>query len=423
MPPTKQQQQRSPLPSSPSSFSPSPFTPSPPPVPSVRLALPRPHVLLVTLDRPAALNAVTRAQHRALARLWDWYDAEPSLRCAVLTGAGRRAFCAGADLKEWDAALSGARGEYGDGGADGGADGGGGGDVSGDDGGDNGDGGDRGDRGGGGGGEIIQDGTGQRGPAVTTTTNTETTTTRRRQQQQQQKQRQGRRRRRGPTLPPSGFGGLSNRGGKKPVIAAVAGLCLGGGMEMALGCDLVVASRARAAFALPEARIGVIAVAGALPRLARAVGRHRAMEMALVASAGRGYYTAAEMRDWGIVNEVVDDDDDEDDEDDDNEEGEGEGDGEDGSKGKRKGKRKGKKYGAVVEAGLRWAEDIASNSPDAVIASREGIKLGWEGVNPEVATDLLAKGWYARIEGGENMVEGVRSFVEKRKPVWKNSKL
>ena len=197
-------------------------------------------------------------------------------------------------------------------------------------------------------------------------------------------------------MPVAGFGGISNRGGKKPVIAAVDGICFGGGMEMALNCDLVIAS-AKSTFALPEVGVGVVALAGALPRLARDVGRHRAMEMAL---SGRRY-SAEEMRAWGLVNEVVVASESPD----------------------TKTTGNGEHYSPVVDAALKWADRIAANSPDAVIVSREGVKLGFEGVSPEVATDILTKGWFARIEGAENMVEGVRSFVERRKPVWKDSKL
>ncbi|KAI1168390.1 enoyl-hydratase [Nemania serpens] len=273
----------------------------PPPVPNVIVTFPAPHVLLATLNRPKALNAIPRPQHFALEQLWEWYDAEPSLRCAVITGAGR-AFCAGQDLKEWN-------------------------DLN-------------------------------APPSASSPPRTRT------------------------RMPSAGFGGLSNRGGAKPVIAAVNGICFGGGMEMAINCDLVVAA-AGATFGLPEVTIGVIALAGALPRLVRSVGRQRAAEMAL---AGKSY-SAAEMRSWGLVNEVV-------------EEG-----------------------GDVVGAALKWAARIAANSPDAVIVSREGLKLGWEGVGPQQGTDLITNGLFARIEGGENFVEGVRSFNERRKPVWKDSKL
>ncbi|KAF2973441.1 hypothetical protein GQX73_g108 [Xylaria multiplex] len=274
----------------------------PPPVPNVIVSFPAPHILLVTLNRPKQLNAIPRPQHFALDRLWGWYDEEPSLRCAVITGTGR-AFCAGQDLKEWN----------------------------------------------------------ENNKASASNTNTDTSSSR---------------------MPAGGFGGLSNRGGKKPVIAAVNGVCFGGGMEMAINCDLVIATE-KATFGLPEVTIGVIALAGALPRLVRSVGRQRASEMAL---SGKNY-PAAEMLSWGLVNEVTND-------------------GED-----------------VVAAALKWAARIAGNSPDAVIVSRQGLKLGWEGVGPEQGTELIMKGWYARIEGGENFVEGVKSFNERRKPVWKDSKL
>ncbi|KAK4130699.1 ClpP/crotonase [Trichocladium antarcticum] len=279
-----------------------------PPVPHTTLSQPAPHVLLVTLARPAALNAIPTAQHTALAALWRWFDAQPSLRCAVVTGAGR-AFCAGADLREWDAAAGSADGNGGGGGAGGAA------------------------------GGVVGD----------------------------------------------GFGGLSNRagGGRKPVVAAVNGLCYGGGMEMVVNCDVVVADGVRARFGLPEVTRGVVAVAGALPRLVRTVGRQRAAEMVLL---GRVGYTAAEMKSWGVVNFVV-------------------------------------AEGEVVAEAVRVAAEIAANSPDAVVVSREGLRLGWEGIGPEAGTEVLARGMYGRIDAGENMREGVRSFVEKRRPVWKDSKL
>ncbi|KAI6083816.1 enoyl-CoA hydratase/carnithine racemase [Hypoxylon rubiginosum] len=288
---------------------PSILTSPPPDVLHTLVSFPAPHVLLVTLNRPAQLNSIPRPQHFALEKLWDWYDAEPTLRCAIITGAGR-AFCAGADLKEWDSINS------------------------------------------------SSPSPSPSSPATYVKPEAR--------------------------FPRSGFGALSNRAGLKPVIAAVHGVCFGGGMEMAINCDMVIAS-SKAQFALPEVTIGVIALAGALPRLARCVGRQRAAEMAL---SGKRY-GAKEMYGWGLVNEVVEE------------------------------------AGAeeTVKAALVWAQRIAGNSPDAVVVSREGLKLGWEGVGPEVGTDVLLKGWYHRMDRGENMVEGVKSFVERRKPVWKDSKL
>jgi len=263
--------------------------------------------MLVTLNRPAQLNAIPSSQHAPLDGLFRWYDAQPSLRCAVVTGTGR-AFCAGADLKEWD----------------------------------------------------------QRNAASAS---------------DPEAAARARASGGGLRLASGGFGGLSNRVGKKPVIAAVNGLCLGGGMEMVVNCDLVVAA-ANATFGLPEVKRGVVALAGALPRIVRIFGRQRAAEMAFT---GRTF-TAKEMEAWGLVNRVVD-------------------------------------QAELVGAAVRLAETIADNSPDSVIVSKEGLRLGWEGIGPELGTELLEKGLYGRLVAGDNTREGVRSFVEKRKPVWQDSKL
>lgn len=153
---------------------------------------------------------------------------------------------------------------------------------------------------------------------------------------------------------------------------------------MVLNADMVIAS-SKAYFGLPEVQRGVVAWAGALPRLGRIVGRQRAMEMALT---GRKI-SAEEAERWGIVNEVV---------------------GDDGGKG-------------VVERAVEVAVQIAGNSPDAVLVSREGVKLGWEGIGVEEATEMLMEGWSEKLNQGENIREGLRAFVEKRKPVWRDSKL
>ncbi|KAL4965605.1 enoyl-CoA hydratase/isomerase family protein [Aspergillus stella-maris] len=187
-------------------------------------------------------------------------------------------------------------------------------------------------------------------------------------------------------LPPSsGFGGLSRRSGKKPIIAAVNGLCLGGGCEMITNTDIVIASEG-AFFGFPEVQRGVVAWAGALPRIVRTIGKQRAMEMVLT---GRRV-SAREAERWGFVNEVV---------------AGGDGDGE------------------VVRRAIEVAGVIAGNSPDAVIVSREGVKMGWEGLGAEEASRLLAEGWEKKLNAGENIKEGLKAFVEKRKPVWKESKL
>lgn len=183
-------------------------------------------------------------------------------------------------------------------------------------------------------------------------------------------------------MPASGFGGLSRRAGLKPVICAVNGHCLGGGCEMVINADMVLAS-SQAVFALPEVKRGVVALAGALPRLVRTVGRQRAMEMALT---GRNV-SAVEAEKWGLVNEVVELPD------------------------------------HVVDRAVRIALAIAQNSPDAVIVSREGVRIGWEGVGAEDGTRLLTELWARRLYSGDNLKEGVKAFVEKRKPRWVDSKL
>ena len=184
-------------------------------------------------------------------------------------------------------------------------------------------------------------------------------------------------------MPPSGFGALSRRQGRKPIIAAVNGLAYGGGTEIIVNCDLVVAAK-KATFGLPEGKRGVVAIAGALPRIIRTIGRPRATEMALT---GRTV-PAQEALEWGLINKVVGDED-----------------------------------GEVVNAAVEYAKMIAANSPDAVIVSREGLKMGWESVGAEEGSRLLQENWYPRLAAGENMKEGVRAFVEKRKPKWKAAKL
>ncbi|GME51793.1 hypothetical protein GTA08_BOTSDO10422 [Neofusicoccum parvum] len=180
-----------------------------------------------------------------------------------------------------------------------------------------------------------------------------------------------------------GLAGLPRRRGRKPVIAAVNGICMGGGFEMTVNCDLVVAAR-KAVFALPEVKRGIAAVAGSLPRLTRIIGKQRAVEMALT---GRNV-TAQELHCWGLVNRVT-------------------GDGE----------------GEVVRAAVELAEEICRNSPDGVMVSKEGINLGWEKASVEDGSALLIEGWYGKLMAGANFKEGIRAFAEKREPQWVPSKL
>src|SRR5271169_1616684 len=103
-----------------------------------------------------------------------------------------------------------------------------------------------------------------------------------------------------PTVPGRGFGGIVEQPPRKPVIAAVEGYALAGGFELALSCDLIVASD-QAKFGLPEVKRGLVAGAGGLLRLPRRVPYHLAMEIALTGE----HYTAARLHQAGLVNEIV----------------------------------------------------------------------------------------------------------------------
>ena len=79
--------------------------------------------------------------------------------------------------------------------------------------------------------------------------------------------------------------------------------------------------------------------------------------------------------------------------------------------------------GGVVQLAVQWAEEIGKYSPDSVIVSKEGVELGWECIGVEEGSQTLIDGLWKRIEGGENMTEGIRAFVEKRSARWVDSKL
>jgi enoyl-CoA hydratase/carnithine racemase len=177
---------------------------------------------------------------------------------------------------------------------------------------------------------------------------------------------------------------LSRRTGKKPIIAAVNGLAYGGGCEAVVNCDLVFASADHASFGFPEVKRGVFASAGALPRIMRIIGKQRAMEMALT---GR-VISAREAKKWGFVNDIV------------------EG-----------------KAAEVVAKAVEVAQIIAANSPDAVIVSRQGVMMGWEGGSVEEGSRLFVETFGPRLAKGANIKEGLKAFVEKRVPHWTDSKL
>jgi crotonobetainyl-CoA hydratase len=178
-----------------------------------------------------------------------------------------------------------------------------------------------------------------------------------------------------PELPPTGFCGLTSRYDlNKPVIAAVNGFALGGGFELALACDIIIAAE-HARFGLPEPRVGLIAGAGGVHRLPRHIPLKIAMGMMFTAKP----ISAADAHKWGIVNEVV----------------------------------PAKELMATAE---RWAGEIMECSPLAIQATKEAA-LGGLG-KPYVEA---LNGHYPTVNKlfhSKDAIEGPLAFSQKRKPNW-----
>jgi len=181
--------------------------------------------------------------------------------------------------------------------------------------------------------------------------------------------------------PKSGFAGLTQRFDlDKPVIAAVNGIAMGGGFEIALACDLIVAADT-AVFALPEPRVGLAALAGGLHRLPREIGTKRALGMILT---GRRV-SAAEGLALGFVNEVV-------------------------------------PAAGLMAAARRWAETIMEVSPMSVRASKQAVYRGL--AEPTLEDALKNQMRYpavAALFASDDFKEGPLAFAQKRKPDWKGS--
>ena len=247
------------------------------------------HVAKVVLNRPGRMNAVDSATTRELENIWQSIEADSDVRCVVLTGAGERAFCAGADLKD-DSSLTGL--EY------------------------------------------------------------------------------------WAASNPNGFGGLAlRRSLVTPVIARVNGLALGGGMEMVLGCDIVVASNT-AQFGLPEAKVGRMPLDGGMTLLQRLIPRNIAVGMMMT---GR-ILDAAEMASLGLVNAVV----------------------------------PASELNAETD---RWVNEILGAAPLSLRAIKATVRRT-EGLTPDEAQALRTEELVAALTS-EDSEEGVRAFREKRAPVWK----
>lgn len=176
---------------------------------------------------------------------------------------------------------------------------------------------------------------------------------------------------------PSGFGGLTSRWDlNKPVIAAVNGVAMGGGFEIALACDLIIAADT-ARFALPEPKVGLAALAGGVHRLPRQIGEKRAMSMMLT---GRHVF-AEEGKELGFVNEVVAPD-------------------------------------QLMAKAREWAALILECSPMSIRATKEAAYKGLE----EGGVRAAYEGRYDAVRAmvkSDDFVEGPLAFSQKRAPEWK----
>jgi enoyl-CoA hydratase len=172
-----------------------------------------------------------------------------------------------------------------------------------------------------------------------------------------------------------GFAGIAQRSSRKPLIAAVEGFAVAGGLEVALACDLLVAGRS-AKLGIPEVKRSLVAAGGALLRLPRRIPESAAMELALTGdpiTAERGY-------ELGLVNRLADD-------------------------------------GAALEAALELARTIAKNGPLALAATKRVMleRHGW----PEEEFWQRQGEITGPVFASEDAREGATAFAEKRDPEWK----
>jgi len=163
---------------------------------------------------------------------------------------------------------------------------------------------------------------------------------------------------------------------RKPIVAAVAGFALGGGCELAMHCDVVIAAD-NAKFGQPEIKLGVIPGIGGTQRLTRAVGKAKAMDLILT---GR-IMDAAEAERSGLVARVV-------------------------------------PAANLMDEAMKVAETIAGMSLPSVLAAKEAVNRAFE--TPLAEGVLFERRVFHSLFATEDQKEGMRAFVEKRKPKWKN---
>jgi enoyl-CoA hydratase/carnithine racemase len=242
------------------------------------------HVTLVTINRPEARNAVNGDVARGLEQAVLDTEKDPNVWVVILTGAGDKAFCAGADLK------------------------------------------------------AVSAGTGGLGTAN------------------------------------GGFAGFVHQPRTKPWIAAVNGFALAGGSEIALACDLVVAIE-EAAFGLPEVKRGLVAAAGGLYRLPRALPKAIALELIVTGA----HFDAKRAYQHGLVNRLVARD-------------------------------------QLMPEALKLAQAICENAP---IAVRESLSVARQALDlDDAALRDLSAAASRKVAATEDYKEGPRAFIEKRAPRW-----
>lgn len=181
-----------------------------------------------------------------------------------------------------------------------------------------------------------------------------------------------------PPMAAKGFGGLTARYDlDKPVIAAVNGVAMGGGFEIALASDIIIASD-QAKFALPEPRVGLAAAAGGMQRLSRQIPLKKAMGMFLT---GR-HVSAQEGFELGFVTAVV-------------------------------------PHKDLMTEARRWASQILECSPMSVRATKQVVTRSLDVPGLELAAKNLNYPAFIAMANSEDTVEGPKAFAEKRKPNWK----
>jgi enoyl-CoA hydratase len=172
-----------------------------------------------------------------------------------------------------------------------------------------------------------------------------------------------------------GFAGIAQRASRKPLIAAIEGFAVAGGMEIALACDLIVAARG-AKLGIPEAKRSLVAAGGALLRLPRRMPYHMVMELALTGDT----LPAERFHEFGVVNRIAE-------------------------------------PGGAVDVALELAASVAKNAPLALIASKRILQEQYDWSTAEMWEKQGAIS--GPVFASEDAKEGANAFKEKRGPVWR----